>query len=115
MRRSVLAVLSLGLVLALAPDARAMLAPNGDTVWNLVAGPYQITLQLAPGNALGPMTMVDTLSGRSAVGLLYPAGVHDRPHGELDDMVADGYFESEVFYPFLGLGEVVPGAVPPRA
>jgi hypothetical protein len=112
MRPSILAALSLWISLWLAPAAGAVLTPSGTTLWNLSAGDYQIAVEVYAGSSLGTLTLTNSLNGRSAVGSLYPAFVVDRPHGEIDELVADGYFQNETFFPALGLGEIAPGSNP---
>lgn len=97
-------------MLGLAPAAGAVLTPGGNTLWNLSAGSYQIAIEVFPGSSLGTMTVVNLANGLSAVGSLYPASVVDRPHGQSDELVADGFFQNETFFPLLGLGEIVPGS-----
>src|SRR5262245_7906716 len=106
MHRAGLGVFSLAvLLLGFAPAAGAVLTPSGTTLWNLSAGPYDIAVEVYAGSSLGTMTITNTVNGRSAVGSLYPAIVVDRPHGQIDELVADGFFQNETFFPALGLGE----------
>src|SRR5262245_59158296 len=111
MRQSFYAVLSLWLALGVAPQAGAVLTPTGNTLWNLSAGSFSIAVEVYPGSSLGTMTVTNSLNGLSSVGTLYPAAVVDRPHGEIDELVVDGFFaNNETFFPMLGLGP--PGSNP---
>jgi hypothetical protein len=110
-----LAVVSIGLSLGAPRPAEAVTLPNGNSLWNFAAGPYVIAVEVIHGSALGTMTVVNTTNGRSAVGTLYPAAVVDRPHGSLDEYIADGFFQEDVFFPLLGLGDIPPGSNPNQA
>src|SRR5258705_11126706 len=112
MHRSWLGLLSLFTLLGLAPAAGAVLTPSGTTLWNLTAGDYAIAVEVYAGSSLGTLTITNSLNGRSATGNLYPAIVVDRPHGEVDELVADAFFQNETFFPALGLGEIVAGSNP---
>ncbi len=115
MTRSRLALFALCTVLGAASFARASTLPNGNTLWQFTGFGYSMDIETYPGSATGTMKLTNQATGLFAFGTLYPAAVVDRPHGQVDEYLCDGFFQAHNVFPVLGLGEIPVNSNPYQA